>query len=305
MTEPKDGAERKVMNYGSYMVSSSRMMSTFKLVDGPCGGTCYVTAMEATIRYPDGKEANIDTGSWLHHIAMFGPGGGTGSLWAAGNERPTLRLNTADKYGLEFPSKYMLMIDLMTEAKDTKNLTLEVTFEIIPKSNKEYKAATMYWLTVGEPWAKEGRYKFDTILPTWSGIDGKLLYSIGHMHDGGTDMQLFVNEKMVCKSIMHYNSREGYTATANGKNSTSMAGMQHGHSSDSGLHIADPGACTAFGTVKKGDKLRAEAWYDSNKYPLKKHNGANENLMGNMRVYIGGANSPSRSGGFLSMFGLG
>lgn len=241
------------MNYGSYMVSSSKMMSTFKLADGPCGGNCYVTAMEATIRYPDGKEANIDTGSWLHHIAMFGTGGGGGSLWAAGNERPTLRLNSEEKYGLNFPSKYMLMIDLMTEAVDTKNLTLEVTFETIPKSNKEYKAATMYWLTIGEPWAKEGKYKFDTILPTRSGVEGTLLYTIGHMHDGGTDMQLYVNNQMVCKSIMHYTDRG--SGAAGGKN---MAGMQHGHSATTGLHIANPGACTDFGKVKKGDTLRAE-----------------------------------------------
>jgi hypothetical protein len=183
---------------------------------------------------------------------MFGSGAGGASIWAAGNERPTLRLNAEEKFGLNFPSKYMLMIDLMTEATEPKNLTLEVTFETIPKSNKEYKPATMYWLTIGDAWAKQGRYKFDTIFPTWSGVNGKLLYSIGHMHDGGTDMELFVNDKMVCKSIMHYNAREGYKAA----NGTSMKGMHHGD--DSGIHISDPGACTDFGEVKKGDKLRAE-----------------------------------------------
>jgi hypothetical protein len=198
---------------------------------------------------------------------MFGPGGGQGSLWAAGNERPTLRLNNAEKYGLEFPSKYILMIDLMTEAATAKNLTLEVTFEIVPREGSGYKPATMYWLTIGEPWAKEGHYKFDTILPTWSGVTGSLLYSIGHMHDGGTDMQLFVNGKMVCKSVMHYNSREGYGAVRDGSENQSMAGMQHGHS-DSGLHISDPGACTDFGTVNKGDRLNAEVWFLSFTPPM-------------------------------------
>jgi hypothetical protein len=131
-------------------------MSTFKLVPGPCGGNCYVTAMEATIRYPDGKEANIDSGAWLHHIAMFGPGAGQMSLWAAGNERPTIRLNNQEKYGLEFPSMFMLMIDLMTEDIAPKNLTLEVTYEYVPKTAPGYGGATMYWLTVGDPRAQEG-----------------------------------------------------------------------------------------------------------------------------------------------------
>jgi len=301
MTAPKDGAKRIVKNYGTYKVSSLMMMSTFILADGPCAGDCYVTAMEATIRYPDGSEANVDTGAWLHHIAMFGKGTGQGSIWAAGNERPTLRLNAVEKYGIDFPSKFMLMIDLMVEGPEVKTLTLEVTYETVPKTGSGYKPATMYWLTIGEPWAKEGKYKFDNMIPTWSGVKGSLLYSIGHMHDGGTDMQLYVGGKMVCKSVMHYNARTGYGGSKN--NTMSHTKRQHGGHKDSGLHISDPGACTDFGKVNKGDRLTAEAWYDSNKYPLKVHNGAKENLMGNMRVYIGAEDSGS-SNGLLGWLGF-
>jgi hypothetical protein len=50
--------------------------------------------------------------------------------------------------------------------------------------------------------------------------------------------------------------------------------------------------------------IQVQAWYDADKYPLKKHNGKLENLMGNMRVYIGGETVPG-AGGFLSMLGLG
>jgi hypothetical protein len=105
---------------------------------------------------PGGGEANVDTGAWLHHIALFGSGAGGGSLWAAGNERPTLRLNVGEKYGLDFPSSFMMMIDLMTEDTKAKNLTLEITYETVPKVGSGYKGATMYWLTIGEPRAKQG-----------------------------------------------------------------------------------------------------------------------------------------------------
>jgi hypothetical protein len=159
------------------------MLSTFKMVsDSPCANAltgCYVTAMEATIRYPDGKEANVDTGAWLHHIAMFGSGTGSGSIWACGNERPTLRLNSQSKYGISWPATYMMMIDLMTEVTTPKSLTLEVTFEVVPTSAPGYKGATMYWLTLGaDRDAKDGAYSFDTQTSKVSGA-GQLLYSIG------------------------------------------------------------------------------------------------------------------------------
>lgn len=137
--------------------------------------------MEATIRYPNGDEANVDTGAWLHHIAMFGSGTGGGSIWACGNERPTLRLNAVDKYGIDWPASYMMMIDLMTEVPTPKTLTLEVTYEIAPKASSGYKAATMYWLSLGQDKAaKDGKYSFETQSARVN-TAGKLLYSIGYV----------------------------------------------------------------------------------------------------------------------------
>jgi hypothetical protein len=292
MTAPKDGAVRTVVKYGNWMVSSAKMMSTLKMAKGPCTG-CYVTAMEATIRYPDGKEANVDTGAWLHHIALFGSGTGGGSIWAAGNERPTLRLNTQSKFGIQFPTMFMLMIDLMSEEVKPKNLTLEINYENIAMTNsqyKQYKGATMYWLTIGEPAAKQGKYTFNTQSMSVTGA-GKLLYAIGHMHDGGDNMSLKVSSSVVCKSVMHYNARAGYTPGGAAK---PMAGHAHGrrdggpHAGMDGMeHISDPGACTDFGSVKMGDRLSAVAYYDAQKHKLMVHNGKMERLMGNMRVYIG------------------
>jgi len=295
MTAPKDGAVRTVVKYGSWMVSSTKMLSTVKAAKGPCPGMgCIVTAMEATIRYPDGKEANVDTNAWLHHIALFGSGAGGGSIWAAGNERPTLRLNTQEKYGLAIPAMFMMMIDLMTEEVKPKNLTLEIAYENIPAGSpqhKSYKQATMYWLTIGEPYAKQGKYSFQTQSMT-STSAGKLLYAIGHMHDGGDTMVLNVSGKPVCVSKMHYNARSGYAK--DGAAGAAKGGHAHArrdggpHNGMDGMeHISDPGACTDFGTVRAGDRLTATANYDATKHKLMVHNGKQEKLMGNMRVYVG------------------
>ncbi|QDS78107.1 hypothetical protein FKW77_004136 [Venturia effusa] len=304
----KPGHTRVTKKIGTWSVSSTKMLSTFKMVaDSPCGvAGCYVTAMEATIRYPDGKEANVDTGAWLHHIAMFGSGTGGGSIWACGNERPTLRLNSVDKYGIDWPLTYMMMIDLMTEVVAPKSLTLEVTYETVPKLGSGYKGATMYWLSLGaDRAAKDGKYSFETQSSRVSGA-GKLLYSIGHMHDGGTDMQLFVENsiagrsgKMVCKSVMHYGepAAGGSMAGMNMGESKAAGGHAggHGHSrrdghgghGDPADHIQAPGACTDFGELKAGQYIRATANYDATIHKLMVHNGQREKLMGNMRVYVG------------------
>jgi hypothetical protein len=284
------------------MVSSSKMLSTTKLAKGPCGGKCYVTAMEATIRYPGGAEANVDTGSWMHHIALFGSGAGGGSIWAAGNERPTLRLNEQKKFGLDFPSNFMLIVDMMVEDTKAKNLTLEITYEHVPKTGSGYGAARMYWLTIGEPAAKTGKYSFTTRAMT-AKAGGSLLYAIGHMHDGGTDMQLFVGNRMVCKSIMHYS---GAPKQAEGASMDGMAGMSHGstggshghktrglskrdgggHGGHGGSHISAPGACTDFGSVKSGDSMKAVANYDATKHVLMEMNGKKEKLMGYVYLLV-------------------
>jgi len=134
----------------------------------------------------------------------------------------------------------------------------------------------MYWLTIGEPAAKKGVYTFNTMAQT-SSTSGNLLYAIGHMHDGGTHMDLKVNNRVVCKSVMHYGGRAGYAGPR-------LRKRQHG---GSGRHISDPGACTDFGTVRSGERLTATAYYDANQHGLMLHNGKAERLMGNMRVYIG------------------
>lgn len=79
------------------------------------------------------------------------------ALWAAGNERPTLRLNNdGRKYGLEFPSSFGLMVDLMSETTTPLTLTLEITFEHVPKNTPGYKPAEMKWLQIGTPRARDG-----------------------------------------------------------------------------------------------------------------------------------------------------
>jgi hypothetical protein len=39
-------------------------------VEKPCDGDCILLGISAGLEYPDGKDANTDTGMWLHHVSL-------------------------------------------------------------------------------------------------------------------------------------------------------------------------------------------------------------------------------------------
>src|ERR1700761_1369090 len=60
----KDGATVKKVRLGPYPLKAGQTrkgsIPNFAL---PCSN-CYITAMQLTCEYPDGKEANVNTGAW-------------------------------------------------------------------------------------------------------------------------------------------------------------------------------------------------------------------------------------------------
>jgi hypothetical protein len=142
------------------MITKSQLIAK-----GPCSN-CYVTAMQATIkwahhlsdgihadarnRYPNGKEALTSEGAWLHHTLLASLT--KGAIWAAGNERPTIRLNTESKYGIDWPASFGLSVDIMSEQPKPFNASMSIIYEYIEKNSdmgKQYKDALMRWLTIG------------------------------------------------------------------------------------------------------------------------------------------------------------
>jgi hypothetical protein len=137
--------------------------------------------MRATVKYPDGNEALTSEGVWLHHTMLKSLNGGP--IWAAGNERPTIRLNGKDRYGIDWPSSFSMDIDVMSEKKEPVIVSLSVTYEYIEKDSKMgklYKGSQMMWMDVGKPLPKEGKKTYKS-MPWTLTSNGKLLYVIG-MH---------------------------------------------------------------------------------------------------------------------------
>ncbi|KAF2665190.1 hypothetical protein BT63DRAFT_464449 [Microthyrium microscopicum] len=286
-----DGATRTEILYGPYTIPGEKMIAKAGLMaQVPCSD-CWVTAMRATLKYTNGSEALTSEGAWLHHTVL----GNTplGVIWAAGNERPTIRLNSQHKYGLEFTGKSMFYtVDLMSEAKAPMDVSMAITYEWIPKDSemgKKYKGATMKWLQIAYPMPEPGKKVYKGMIPMSAGVNGKLLYTIGHMHDGGTNLKLLINGKTACDSVMYYDiDGKIQKAKQTGAVARRSPEPQHSHGgSFGGVHIASPGACTDYGEIKTTDKMDVEAYYDFDQFKTMTHEGKEERLMGNCRVYIG------------------
>jgi hypothetical protein len=72
------GSKRVVIRYGPFMApgaSTNNGMDEFLEEDSqkPCD-ECLITYMKAGLEYPDGSNANADTGMWLHHGVFLDTG---------------------------------------------------------------------------------------------------------------------------------------------------------------------------------------------------------------------------------------
>lgn len=116
----------------------------------------------------------------------------------------------------------------------------------------------------------EGAY--EAISPIWkSTVNGTLLFSTGHTHDGGVDTTLYLNGKAVCVNGQLYGRKKPYVERETGR-----------------THISDIGVCTNFGQIKVGDELRIGAHYNTTLYPLEKAMDGHglEPVMGISRVSL-------------------
>lgn len=292
-----DGATRTEIRYGPYKLEAGDMMSDYVYnAQTPCDD-CYVTGMSVTLKYADGREALASDGVWLHHCVMtsgftrlisnaaakYTPG----VIWAAANERPTLRLNTEHRYGIDWPKVFSYTVDLASEKDEDTTVYLSITFEHIPKESpqgKLYKGTYMFWNAIGDPTEiPEGRTAYES--PPWeSTMNGKLLWTSAHLHDGGTNQVLYINDRPVCNSTQFYAQNYNFGHSMHKENGMQQMGGQELFGGD---HIESPGACTDFGDIKMGDVMTTRAYYDTTIHKLMTHKGEKEKVMGNMRVFIG------------------
>jgi hypothetical protein len=132
-------------------------------VTKPCQD-CTILSIESSLEYADGKIANTDTGSWLHHVVLMNAGpdvtdimcGGKGAeaLMMDGNERTP---NTYYKPGGHMKSGYpMTNRDTMVAIWELMNMDpvekwvwLTLSYEYIDGHPQEYHPIHQLFLSIG------------------------------------------------------------------------------------------------------------------------------------------------------------
>jgi len=289
------------------------MMSSMGGMARPCSGECSLLLATANLEFANGTLAENKQGAWLHHVVFFVkgpgrkdttcPGGGIGSVgerfFSSGNERtPTSFgdvLQTSPKkiksaYPLTSSDTFAAQLELMNLNTVVKQVYLTVEYDWFKPSaadKKVWKPAKAMWLDItgcgisskGPP---KGKNQFMFSWQWKSTFNGDMLGVGGHLHDGGTVLNVKLNNKVVCASKANY----AVGGHSHKKRSTGLLAKRDGPSADGKMHINTMTFCSNMGRMKTGDVVRIEANYDFTKHaPMKKKNGSNAPVMGIAIMY--------------------
>jgi hypothetical protein len=130
-------------------------------IEKPCTGYCTILTQQAGLEFPNGTEANIDNGLWLHHMVHFtaGPTRWDPVCWgklslphtavrqvpstaerffSSGNERSIFNYNPNAKdltsgtgYYLTPQDKFLFLIDLMNMNMESRTVYMTMTYDYL------------------------------------------------------------------------------------------------------------------------------------------------------------------------------
>lgn len=224
-------------------------------------------------------------------LALIGgddPAMGGARIYAGGNERVPVRLNSKKKYGID-PGWGTMggAVELMNQAPKPITVYAVMLFEFVPKTAPGYKEARLVWVDVTNC-QKTSDFKPETGVYQkmsrgfTSKHDGEFLFAIGHMHDGGVKVELLVNGKLSCTSKQMYSNRRGhYIEPTDG-------GVLKDLVMPPNSHISDVAVCRDWGKIKKGDVLSVKAYFDAHTHmQMMNGKGTLEDQMGIMWTFVG------------------
>lgn len=208
---------------------------------------------------------------------------------------------------------------------DSKTVYLTMYYDIIEGHPSNFQELKPVWFDVAQCGISEvsGRTpgaKFDiTALPWTANFDGEVLFAGGHLHDGGTEVSLSVDGKVICQSIPTYGTDQEIMtrarqtikgevlslpkAGAAPAMDMSAAPQAEGHSHSGGKHIMAMTICSEnksglepdsviapmnIKSVKKGQVWTLKAYYDYNQYAgMKRGNSESmSTVMGIAIMYV-------------------
>lgn len=300
---------------------------------------------------------NIGTGAWDATCTVFGaPHLIVGSMpssseriFSSGNERTTTFFNPpwANVKNLGYPvykaDRFGLIVDLMNMNTASKSVYLTIYYDYIDGHPAHFEEVKPVWMDAFQCMTSEisGRTpgaKFDFAAPAWiSNFEGEVMGAGGHLHDGGTKLDVMVDGRVICSSVPTYGTDEQALVRANAAKTGDIAPLPvagGGHSGMSmpkmpgmgghagGQHIIAMSICadnkagvknlpiSPLGITKlnKGQSWTLKAYYDYNEHAgMKKGNsGTMSTVMGISIMYAKTKNKRAAGAGggmFGGLFG--
>ena len=236
-------------------------------VKRPCTN-CYITSMQAGLITPDGQNANVDRGLWLHHMVMMDTSKQDLCGWplgqrffSSGNERTPVNAGGPYAYPQGANGNWTLIYDLMNMTAQAKQVYITVEFGYSPLSTPNIRPITPLWLDVAgcisasSVPARPGQKYTLRSTPITSQSAGKLIGIGGHLHDGGVNLEVTKNGQLICDSRATYGGKPEYIE---GPTSLEMPGM---------AHLSEMSRCQGtreapVTSIAVGDRIAIAANYD-------------------------------------------
>ena len=203
----------------------------------------------------------------------------------------------------------MMVADIMNEADFDRTVFVTMEYEYLEGTPEGFQVAIPVWMDVKgacltQPTGvgPENTVFQATSKPGWSpNFSGDLFLAVGHVHDGNTKQELFIDGKKVCTNNPRYGESPGFITHVgmygHGKDKTKSTDPghehehEHGHeeepghhdhgSSDHIAHISSVNQCKNLGMVGPSNTFTLTSYYNLTMHPgMEDHDGGLEPIMG-------------------------
>lgn len=199
-------------------------------------------------------------------------------FFTAGNERTPFNYNnpassdlsSGTGYHLRKEDKFQYLVELMNMNMDDVVVYITMTYDfldgLLPNGWKEIKPV---WLDANlcgssevKPLSEKGSFTIKS-QPWAPNFEGQILEGIGHLHDGGVDIELLASgTDTLCKATAKYGESPDYNYSG-----TSMGGDKVAKT-----HISSMAGCTNE-NVKVKELKKGQSWSVKGNYDYAKYEG--------------------------------
>jgi hypothetical protein len=259
------------------------------------------------LEYADGTHAGISSGTFLHHAVIFnlgrerriakqcgGPLGGIlgPSLFLGGGSETTSQLPYAPPDGSlksgyhVLPSdKFSMVVEVMNYANVRKEVYVVADIDVIDGENPDWLDIHTFVLSLEGCKTDPGFSLTSRIFnassrPIPIPMTGIIINGVGHLHDGGAKVDIFINNKLICNSIAKYGAEEQYIAPGQSKQEPwqTIAGMNE---------------CEMHSPISAGDLAHINVEYNLDQHPMRMNSMHKaEKVMGVGAINIAAPYSP-------------